>query len=207
MLFMNLHIADWGEIEHVSVENWNHDLNVWLWTRKRTDRWLRPWSMPRITCLNSGLGPFVCFLRPGLEERSPLDIHLQVTLGLSVRICFQEWWTVDYRYFLELEPWLGFQSGHTCARSEIYQPSLQQVLRAGSPGPTGFVGRSCSAENVCTLASLGISLPAQRSARSAEGQEIKRLPRASEVRPAWLETFLWNSALWIPKVCFYFVPP
>lgn len=63
-------------------------------------------------------------------------------------------------------------------------------------GPTGFAGISCSAENVCTLASLGISLPAQRSAHLAEGQEIKRLPRASEARPAWLETsFLWNSTL------------
>ena len=55
-------------------------------------------------------------------------------------------------------------------------------------GPTGFAGRSCSAENVCTLASLGISLPAQHSAHLAERQEIKRLPRASEARPAWLET-------------------
>ena len=74
---------------------------------------------------------------------------------------------------------------HTCPfRNE--QSSLQQVPGAGSPGPTGFAGRSRSAENVCTLASLGISLPAQRSAHRAKGQEIKRLPRASEARPAWL---------------------
>lgn len=84
------------------------------------------------------------------------------------------------------------------------QSSLQQVPRVGSPCTICFARSSCSAENVCTLASLGISLPSQGTAYKAKGQEIKRLPRASEARPALLRPLKIN--LLDSQGLFYFMP-
>lgn len=82
------------------------------------------------------------------------------------------------------------------------QSSLQQVPRAGSPCTIRFAGSSCSAENVCTLASLGISLPSQSTERKV--RKLKDCPRASEALPALLRALKLN--LLDSQGLFYFMP-
>lgn len=66
--------------------------------------------------------------------------------------------------------------------------------------------KSCSAENACTLASLGISLPGQGTAHRAKGQEIKRLPKALELNLLRSSFFSLQLKPLDSQGLFYFMP-